>query len=49
MVLYVRRNIQLDVTFITAHVAFASTNEKTQNRLNRDGTLFLPGADVPHV
>ena len=28
------------VSFITAHVAYVSTN-KNQNRLNREGTLFL--------
>ena len=36
-----------DVCFITDYVAYAS-----QNRLNRDGTLFfffLPGVDAPHV
>ena len=37
-----------DVCFITDHVAYASSN-KNQNRLNRDGTLFLPGVVAPHV
>ena len=32
-----------DVSFITDHVAYASTN-KTKNRLNRNGTLFYPGS-----
>ena len=32
--------IMSDVCFITVHVAYASSN-KTQNRLNRDGTLFF--------
>ena len=36
-----------DVCFITDHVAYASS--KKPNRLNRDGTLFLPGVDASHV
>ena len=37
-----------DVCFITYHVTYASSNQN-QIRLNRDGTLFLPGVDAPHV
>ena len=37
-----------DVCFITDRAAYASSNQ-TKNRLNRDGTLFLPGVDAPHV
>ena len=38
------------VCFITTHVPYASrTNNYNNNHLNRDGTLFLPGADAPHV
>ena len=37
-----------DICFITDYVAYASSN-KTINRLNRDGTLFLCRVDAPHV
>ena len=37
-----------DVCFITEHVAYASSN-KNKNRLNRDGTFFIPGLDASHV
>ena len=43
MVLYVRRNSQLDVSFITAHVAFASTNKKTKIVWIETERFFYPG------
>ena len=36
------------VPFRTAHVSYDSTH-KTKNIFNRDGILFLPLADTPHV
>ena len=37
-----------DVCFRTDHVAYTGV-KKIKNRLNRDGTLFLPGVDASHV
>ena len=38
-----------DVCFITDHVAYASSYKTKIVSVNRDGTLFLPGVDAPHV
>ena len=43
--------IRQGVSFIAANKVYTSTN-KSHNRLNRDGTLFLlflPGVDASHV
>ena len=41
--------IMSDVCFITDHVVYSSSDKTKINRFNRDGTLFLPGVDAPHV